>query len=190
MGGSKTGARACMGQTEADQLVYSCLQLWKGRRGLGEEAGSRREPGAPQKIEQPPGLVVGAEAVPIPAPPNTDDKWARVLGRQTRLCWGHRSPSPGSHTAVLPGGTAHPTSQSGPLDCGGALLLGPTSDWSLGGELVWGPSQQLLTPQGPRGCVAPALHACAQPETPPDASMHPTHPEACSRTPVSQTVTK
>lgn len=72
--------------------------------------------GFPEGLQTPLDLEVGAEAGYIQPHPlqDTDDKWACVLRRQRRLCWGHLSPSPGSHTAVPPGATAHLTSQPGP----------------------------------------------------------------------------
>lgn len=66
-------------------------------KGSGWEEG-------PQGL-QPPGC---------PCSPDADDKWVCVLETEA-AGWGHRSPSPGSHTAVPPGATTHPPPSRDPI---------------------------------------------------------------------------
>lgn len=148
----------------------------RGVRDWEEGAGTRKGLGAPRKAADCPGLSGGCKGRPQPpAPQDTDDKWACMLGRQRRLCWGHRSPSPGSHTAVLPGATAHLTAQPSPWTRGWGVGCPPGPQDSGGGSggLVQEPSQQLLAAQGPRGCLTPTWHAVHKRETPPDTSTQP-----------------
>lgn len=150
-----------------DRLAEPCPHLGGDRVPRGG-AGAEEELGLPEGLQTLPGLGTGCRGRPCPCPPppqDTDDKWVCVLGRQRRLRWGHRSPSPGSHTAVPSGATIHPTSQPGPWTWGGSsqaaraegLLLCAffrSVAWLKG--LSWELSQQLLTPQRPRERLAPA----------------------------------
>lgn len=152
--------------------VLEGLGLGEGCGGWEEGAGIRKGPGAPRGAADPLGFGGGSRGGPHPCLPNppqdADDKWACVLGRQRRRYWGHRSPSPGSHTAVPPGATTQPTSQSGPWtrEVAGSSRAPPSTS-HLGVCVRGEPSQQLLTPRGPRGCPAPTQHACAQAEDTP-----------------------